>query len=162
MHYDSNPFSPEDKDRHAIWEKVVKVDIDAFLAQDWEMCREDFIEEYFIGIDAQKNDNPDHWKLTYPTLNAYRDDWLKQAATFAKSTYKEDKREALFRATNLEDIDIQEDTALLHKKFNGSITQIDGEVIPIVWQTIYKMKKVDQRWKITGFVGYMPNPMGAL
>lgn len=158
--YDSNPFSTEDSDRHTIWERVVKADIDAFLAQDWSMCEDDFAEEHFIGIDAQKNDNPDHWKLTYPTLNAYRDDWLRQAKEFADSEYIQDKREALFNATTLADIDIADNSALLHKKFNGSITKTDGERIPIVWQTIYKMKKIGSSWKITGFVGYMPYPMG--
>ena len=161
MHYDTNPFSPEDKDRHEIWEKVVRVDIDAFLAEDWSLCQKDFIETYFIGIDAKYHDNPDHWKLSYPTLDAYRDDWLRQAKAFASASYAEDAREVLFRATTLADIEIIGDTALLHKKFDGSIQKIDGEVVPIVWQTLYKMKRIEGKWKISGFVGYMPYPMGA-
>ena len=160
MPYDNNPFPQEDTDRHQIWEKVVRVDIDAFLAEDWSLCQEDFMDTYFMGIDAQHSDNPDSWKLNYPTLDAYRDDWLRQAKAFANVTYTEDKRAALFQATTLEKIEIQGDAALLHKKFNGSIAKADGETLPIVWQTLYKMKKIDNEWKITGFVGYMPNPMG--
>ncbi len=160
MRYDTNPFSPEDRDRYEIWEKVVRVDIDAFLTEDWSLCKEDFIETYFIGIDAQRHDNPDRWKLSYPTLDAYRDDWLQQARTFASASYAEDAREALFRATTLADIEIIGDTALLHKKFNGSIRKTDGETVPILWQTLYKMKCIEGKWKISGFVGYMPYPMG--
>lgn len=162
MTYDNNPFPPEESDRHEIWEKVVKVDIDAFLAQDWEMCAGDFLEEHFIGIDAQKGNNPDNWTLTYPTLESYKNDWLRQAKAFANATYQEDKRAALFNATTLTNIEIAGDSALLHKKFDGSITKSDGEILPIRWQTLYKMKRVAGVWKISGFVGYMPNPMGTL
>jgi len=161
MRYDTNPFPPEDRDRYEIWEKVVRVDIDAFLAEDWSMCQKDFVDTYFMGIDAQYSDNPDSWKLSYPTLDTYRDDWLRQARAFAAASYAEDTREALFRATTLIDIEIVSDTALLHKKFDGSIRKTDGETVPILWQTLYKMKRIEGRWKICGFVGYMPYPMGA-
>jgi len=161
MPYDSNPFSPEDRDRYQIWEKVVQIDIDAFLAEDWSMCQEDFWERDFMGIHAHHSDNPDNWRLHYPTLDVYRDDWLQQAKAFADGSYAEDKREALFRATSLEKIEIEGDSALLHKKFNGSITKADGTLLPIVWQTLYRMRKIDGAWKITGFVGYLPNPMGS-
>ena len=160
MRYDTNPFSLEDRDRYEIWEKVVRVDIDAFLAEDWSMCRGDFTEMHFIGIDAQRNDNPDSWKLSYPTLDVYRDDWLRQASAFAAASYAEDEREALFRATTLTDIEIVGDSALLHKKFDGTIRKTDGETVPILWQTLYKMKRIEGEWKICGFVGYMPYPMG--
>ncbi len=160
MSYDINPFPKEDKNRYEIWEKVVRVDIDAFLAQDWSMCANDFVEENFMGIDARKSANPDSWALTYDSLETYKDDWLKQAADFASNEYKDDKRKALFDATTLRDIEIKGNSAVLHKKFDGSITRVDGVVEPILWQTIYKMKKINDSWKIIGFVGYMPNPMG--
>ncbi len=160
MQYDSNPFLPEEKDRYQIWEKVVRVDIDAFLAEDWSYCAGDFCATHFIGIDAQRYDNPDRWKLTYPSLDAYKEDWLRQAKTFAAISCLEDKREALFRATILEEIEIRDGAALLHKKFKGQLTQTDGKILPINWQTLYKMHKMEEEWKITGFVGYMPYPMG--
>jgi hypothetical protein len=28
------------------------------------------------------------------------------------------------------------------------------------WQTLYFCRKVEGLWKLTGFVGYMPFPMG--
>jgi len=162
MSYDINPFPKEDKNRYEIWEKVVRIDIDAFLAQDWSMCENDFVEENFMGIDARKSANPDSWSLTYDSLVTYKTDWLKQAADFASNEYKEHKRKTLFDATTLRDIEIKGNSAVLHKKFDGSITRMDGVIEPILWQTIYKMKKVSGDWKIIGFIGYMPNPMGAM
>jgi len=161
MKYDVNPFSKQDKDRYQIWEKVVRVDIDAFLNEDWDMCASDFIEKNFMGIDAGKSANPDSWSLTYDSLETYKQDWLRQAKDFASNQYKDDKRETLFKATTLRDIEIKGNSAILHKKFDGSITKLNGTIEPILWQTIYKMKKVNDDWKITGFIGYMPNPMGA-
>jgi enamine deaminase RidA (YjgF/YER057c/UK114 family) len=161
MNYDINPFSKDNKDRYEIWEKVVRVDIDAFLAQDWGMCEDDLHAENFIGINANKSANPDSWSLSYDSLDAYKQDWLRQAKDFANNQYVEDKRETLFNATTLRDIEIKGDSAVLHKKFDGSITRVDGVVEPILWQTIYKMKKINNSWKIIGFIGYMPNPMGA-
>ena len=158
MSYDTNPF--DKGDRYEMWEKVVRTDIDAFLAQDWSMCENDFVEENFMGINANKSANPDSWNLAYDTLDAYKIDWLKQAKDFASNQYKEDKREVLFNATTLRDIDIKGDSAVLHKKFDGSITRMDGVIEPILWQTLYKMRKINNDWKIIGFVGYMPNPMG--
>ena len=159
MTYDTNPFDADDADRHAIWEAVVRRDIDAFLAQNWSMCADDFHAEHFMGVDARGYADPDKWRLTYPTLEVYRDDWLRQAAEFAKHHYRDDPREALFRATQLTEIEIQKGGAILHKKFNGFITREDGTIDPIVWQTIYRMRKIGMRWKLTGFIGYLPNPM---
>jgi hypothetical protein len=157
--YDANPFSVTDEDRHAIWEAVVRRDIDAFLAQDWSLCADDFHAEHFMGIDAGGSDDPDGWRLTYPTLEAYRDDWLRQAAVFAGHRYRDDPREVLFRATRLDEIEIRGESAILHKKFDGAIGREDGTMDPIVWQTIYRMCRIDGRWKLTGFIGYLPNPM---
>jgi len=122
------------------------------------MCAEDFHAEHFMGIDARSEGDPDRWQLSYPTLEAYRDDWLRQAEVFAQHRYRDDPREALFRATKLEAIEIRGESAILHKKFDGSITREDGVIEPIIWQTIYRMRKIDGRWKLTGFVGYLPNP----
>ena len=160
MKYDINPFEIKDSNRHEIWEKVVRVDIDAFLAQDWDMCKNDFIEDNFMGINAKKSSNPDSWDMTYESLEEYKNDWLAQAKKFASFDYKEDKREALFNATTLRDIQIKGNMALLHKKFDGQIEKLDGTVELINWQTLYKMRKINNSWKVFGFVGYMPNPMG--
>ena len=69
-------------------------------------------------------------------------------------------REALFRVTNMRDIDVDGDRAVLHKKFNGSVAKADGTADKLNWQTLYFCRRVGASWKIAGFVGYMPHPLG--
>lgn len=155
-----NPFPSTDPARQVIWEMLVPRDIDAFLAADWSMVEGDFIAEGFIGVSGDKDPDPDHWRLAFPTLDAYRAEWLKQAKDFAGGTYGEDPRGAIFRTTTLEVIDIEGETALARKKFDGGIKLADGTMDPMLWQTLYYCRLHQGRWKICGFTGYLPNPMG--
>ncbi|MCH2058741.1 MAG: RidA family protein [Thalassotalea sp.] len=156
----NNPFSPENSDRHAIWEMLVKRDIQAFVQQNWSMVADDFLEQGFMGIGAHKLDNPDSWTLAYPTLAAYRDDWLNQAKVFAQTNWDCDAEQALHDMTNMRDIEIAGNSALLHKKFDGEIAKKDGSKTQFKFQTLYRCLKVEGQWKIAGFTGYMPFPMG--
>ncbi|MBB4276330.1 hypothetical protein [Rhizobium mongolense] len=156
----NNPFPSSDTARHSIWEMLVPRDIDAFLAADWSMVENDFVEDGFIGIDGRKQVNPDKWRLTFPTLAAYRDEWLRQAKEFATESLAEDARTAIFSTTTLEDIEIEGDTALVRKKFDGGIAKTDGSRDVMQWQTLYYCRLHEGRWKICGFTGYLPNPMG--
>lgn len=155
-----NPFPPSDPARHAIWEMLVPRDIDAFLAADWSMVAGDFVEDGFIGINANKNANPDAWRLSFSSLSAYRDEWLRQAKDFATHGYAEDPRAAIFNTTTLTEIEIDGDTALVRKKFDGSILLASGTRDIMKWQTLYYCRQQAGRWKISGFTGYLPNPMG--
>ena len=154
-----NPFPTADTTRHAIWEMLVPRDIGAFLSVDWSMVEEDFLKDGFIGRDARHETNPDSWLLAFPTLEAYRDEWLRQAREFAGQDFAEGPQTAIFRATMLEDIEIAGETALVRKKFDGSIKIADGGVDILRWQTLYYCRRDDGRWKISGFTGYLPNPM---
>ena len=154
-----NPF-PQDPDRFQIWEMLVQKDIIAFCQQDWAMVAGDFIEANFMGIDARNLQNPDSWRMNFPDLNAYKKVWLEQAASFAQTAWAEDPEKALYEATTLRDIDIQGDSALIHKKFDGHIQRQDGQRDRLNWQTLYRCRKVEGQWKIAGFTGYMPHPMG--
>ena len=136
-----NPFPASDEARHSIWEMLVHRDIDAFLAADWSKVAEDFVQDGF------------------PTLSAYRDEWLRQAEDFKKQSFSEDPRTAIFTTTVLEDIEINADMALVRKKFDGSILRADGLRDRMLWQTLYYCRKHQGRWKISGFTGYLPNPM---
>lgn len=156
----ANPFPESDTARRAIWTMLVPRDIDAFLAADWSMVADDFIEAAFIGINADWRTNPDEWKLTFPTLEAYRDEWLRQAGEFATQPHGEDPRAAIFRTTTLEDIEINGETALARKKFDGGILLGDGTTAVMKWQTVYYCRFHRGAWKISGFTGYLPNPMG--
>lgn len=156
----TNPF-PSDPDRSEIWTMLVDRDISAFVAADWSMVDGDFIHEGFVGVDAGGSSNPDSWRVNFPTLAAYRDEWLRQAAESAKIEYGEDRFAAILRATNLRDIDIKGDVAVAHKKFDGTIARADGSKDVLNWQTLYFCRKIDAGWRLTGFVGYLPFPMGS-
>jgi enamine deaminase RidA (YjgF/YER057c/UK114 family) len=69
----------------------------------------------------------------------------------------EDIEAALFRITHLRDIEIVGDSALIHKKFIGSIINANGDLVPTEWQTLYRCRKVKGIWKIAGFLGYIPH-----
>ncbi|MDQ0321061.1 hypothetical protein QO002_003199 [Pararhizobium capsulatum DSM 1112] len=156
----SNPFPTIDTDRREIWDMLVTRDIGAFLAADWSQVADDFIETGFVGINGNRADNPDRWTLAFPDLASYRDEWLRQAQDFAKESFAEDPRTAIFTTTNLTEIEILGDTALVRKKFDGSILKADGTRDIMQWQTLYTCRRHDGRWKIAGFTGYLPNPMG--
>lgn len=156
-----NPFPTSDSAQHAIWEMLVTRDIDAFLSADWPMVAGDFIADGFIGIDGRRETNPDRWRLAFPSLAAYRDEWLRQARDFAGQAFGEDPRAAIFSTTTLEDIEINGDLALARKKFHGGIKKADGQFDVMKWQTVYYCRLHEGRWKICGFTGYLPNPMGA-
>jgi enamine deaminase RidA (YjgF/YER057c/UK114 family) len=152
----NNPFPQNDLDRRYLWEMLVNRDITAFVSQDWSMVQDDFIAEGFMGIDAGKQGDVDKWQLKYPSLESYKTEWLSQAKEFTKVDLEEDKEEAFHRVTVLQDIEIQGNFALLHKKFFGPMQKKDGGQIETDWQTLYRCKKVGDEWKIVGFTGYMP------
>src|SRR5262245_40797827 len=106
-----NPF-PNDPDRGAIWTMLVDRDIAAFIAADWGMVAGDFIEAMFLGIDGNRADNPDAWRVGFPTLSSYRDEWLRQAHESRNIAYAEDRGAAIHRATRLTEIEIAGDVAL--------------------------------------------------
>ena len=72
-----NPFAG-DADRAFIWEMLMPRDFEAFAAQDWSMVANDFDEVRFLGIHAHNSPNQDDWNAAFPTLQAYRDEWLRQ------------------------------------------------------------------------------------
>lgn len=154
-----NPFA-NDPDRHALWEMLVARDIDAFVKQDWGLVAGDFIDESFTGLDARFRSNPDSWQLTFPTLGSYKAAWLEQAQAHTGRISEAALSRALADATTLRDIDLRGERAVAHKKFDGALHFDDGEVSPLRWQTLYFCRKVAGTWKISGFVGYLPNPLG--
>ncbi|NWJ23363.1 hypothetical protein [Rhizobium sp. RM] len=154
-----NPFPETDFARHSIWEMLVTRDIDAFLAADWDKVADDFVEDGFLGINANRETNPDNWRLSFPSLVAYRDEWLRQAQDFQKEKFAEDPRTAIFTTTTLEEIEVEGETALVRKKFDGGLRKADGSFDTMKWQTLYYCRLHKGRWKISGFTGYMPNPM---
>ncbi|MBF9235198.1 Rid family hydrolase [Microvirga alba] len=158
---DVNPFPPTDEARHAIWEMLVHRDIDAFVAGDWDAHFTDFAPDLFFGIDARFSDNPDSWRVTYADIARYREAWLAGAKELKGRIDDADLRRSIFALTHLCDIEITGDFALARKKFDGEIRLNDGETVTLRWQTQYFCRRVDGRWRIVGFLGYLPNPMGS-
>ncbi len=153
-----NPFPEGDPDRREIWNMLVERDIRAFVECDWSMVEEDFAAEQFVGYSGPSN--PDHWRITYPTLNAYRDDWLLQAQKFSNVSLQTIGVEDFFHQTTvLRDIEVAQDQAMAHKKFDGRALMSNGEPLVLNWQTMYWLRHFPSGWKITGFLGYLPNPM---
>ncbi len=156
-----NPFAPDDADRHAIWEMLVPRDIEAFLSADWTAVSGDFIEINFTGFSGNFQQDPQGYTLAFPTLSAYRDEWSRQACEFGAArdsgAFKGDPRDGIFAATRLEEIEIDGDAALVRKKFDGRLARTDGGFDRMNWQTLYVCRRDGGRWKIAGFVGYLPH-----
>ena len=154
----TNPFPLGDADRHEIWEMAVARDIDAFINCDWSKIQDDFEATGFVG--QAGSSNPDHWYIKYPTLEAYKTDWIQQAEAFDQLQLRDvEKTDFLFCTTILRDIDINEDQAIAHKKFDGRANTVSGDEIVLQWQTMYWLRRIEGKWKFTGFLGYLPNPM---
>ncbi len=155
-----NPFGSDDADRRAIWDMLVTRDIDAFVAGDWGAVARDFIEAGFTGISGNFQHDPQGYTLAFPTLADYRDRWLSQAAAFganmAAGAFAGDARAGIYQATRLEEIEITGDAALVRKKFDGRLAKADGSHDRMNWQTLYICRREDGRWKIAGFIGYLP------
>ncbi len=158
MAYDVNPFPIADYDRHALWEILVRKDIEGFLARDWRVFADYFKPEGFIGLDAGGSLDPKDWTLAFPTVAAYGDAWLKSACLSAQTLYAEPRRDALFRAATMTDIHVAGECATARKTFNDGIALPDGRRETLQWQSVFFCCKLRGEWKISGFVGYLPYP----
>jgi len=158
---DTNPFPPADGARHAIWDMLVRRDIEAFVAGDWDAHYRDFAPDMFFGIDARFSDNPDSWRITYADIARYREAWLNGSKELKGRIADADLRRSIFALTSLRDIEIMGDFALARKKFDGAVRLDDGETVTLRWQSQYFCRRVEGRWRIAGFLGYLPNPMGS-
>lgn len=156
---DRNPFTESDQDRQEIWNILMVHDFEAFVQCNWSLMEHDFWDEGFFGIDARGSQDPDDWTITFPTLDAYRDEWLRQARQFnGKLLTGTSLIQFLYDSCSLQAIEIAGDRAIGHKKFSGSAITTLGEEIVLAFQSIYQLVRRNGRWLISGFVGYLPNP----
>ena len=152
----TNPFAHSDVDRRQIWAMLVEHDIEAFLAADWQKVENDFDAAHFVGYSGPSN--PDDWRIAYPSIQAYRNDWLRQAEEFSLISLKSmGKVDFLYVATTLEQIEISEDRAMAHKKFDGHAETTSGTELVLNWQTVCWLRRDQGGWRITGFLGYARN-----
>jgi hypothetical protein len=157
---DTNPFAPDDADRRAIWDMLVQRDIRAFVAGDWDAHFADFAPDGFFGIDGRFSDAPDSWRATFADIARYREAWLAGSAELAGRIDPTNLERALFALTTLREIEIVDDFAMARKKFDGTIPLAGAEPAVLRWQTLYFCRRIADRWRIAGFLGYLPNPMG--
>lgn len=155
-----NPFPESDQDQHQIWDMLVRRDIEAYVAHDWPSHQSDFLPGHFFALDAGQSDNPDRWRTGFANLQSYAENWSSAAAASFGRLPETDLKAAIYAATTLRTIDINGDIATAHKKFDGTVVYSDGSTDVLNWQTLYFCKKQDARWWITGFIGFLPNPMG--
>jgi hypothetical protein len=153
-----NPFDPRSEpDRHQIWQRLVAADCEAFASSNWSMIAEDFDAESFEGVRCFHSINPDNWKIAFPDLASYRDSWLMAAKEFRDRKFSTVSHlEALLARAHLDEIDIRGDRALAHKKFFGEVLCDDGSVLADRRQTLFRLRRRDDGWKIVGFFGQLP------
>jgi hypothetical protein len=153
-----NPFDAStDPDRHHIWNRLILADSQAFVASDWSRIENDFDSDCFEGIRCSSSSNPDDWKLFFPTLESYRDNWLRASREFlTKKFLHHTPLDAILARCCLDTIDINGDRALAHKKFTGVVLLADGSNLSGDRQTLYRLQRRNDRWKIVGFLGFLP------
>ena len=151
-----NPFAGADAARAAIWEMLVARDIKAFVRADWTLVEADFISSGFFGVAGEGERDPDRWRLRFPSLEAYKAQWLESAQETMRSGEPASLELDIRQATKLDDIDIKGNVAVAHKKFDGYVRLKDGDRKLLHMQTLYFCRCVDGAWRIASFVGYLP------
>ena len=153
-----NPYDAAcDPDRHVIWESLVARDSEAFAAIDWSICDGDFAADRFAGISAHGSSDPLEWSLRYPTVESYRDDWLRMAHDYRAVPLADvSHRELLYRMQRIARIELADDHAVVWKQFRADERLATGGTYKMMGQSVYRLHRIDHRWLIVGFVGYLP------
>lgn len=153
-----NPYDAvSEPDENYFWESLVARDADAFVRLDWSMVEGDFATDRFEGISAHGSLDPADWSLRYPTVEDYRADWLRMAEVYLRLPLAEvSHRHLLYKMTTLARIELTSDRALVWKRFFADEPLRDGERYKMSAQSLYRLHRVDGRWMIVGFVGYLP------
>lgn len=153
-----NPFDGAGQpDRAALWEMLVARDGRAFVAEDWSAVADDFWPERFEGISALGSADPADWSLAYPSVESYRDDWLKMARDYLDAPLANGDHLGLLHAmTTLDRFEFDGDRLLVWKRFRAEAPLRDGGVWSIASQSLFRLHRDGDRWRIVGFVGYLP------
>jgi hypothetical protein len=161
-----NPFNATaDSQRHAIWDRLVRVDCEAFVAGNWAMVENDFDAGHFEGIRCNNSANPADWRVAFPTLADYRDSWLAASKQFVARKFANGVTplHAIFTRTHLTDIEIAGDRALCWKKFFGKVPLAGGTALDERRQSLFRLHRRNDSpwgWRIVGFLGQLPLEIG--
>lgn len=153
-----NPFDENrDPERATLWAMLVARDAEAFAAGDWGPVAEDFWAERFEGISANGSADPAAWSLTYPTLDSYRRDWLRMADEFLRTPLADcEHLNLLYAMTTLDRFEFDGDRLLVWKRFRAEAALEGGGELSIAMQSIFRLHRDGDRWRIVGFIGYLP------
>jgi hypothetical protein len=153
----TNPFPESDADRWEIWQQLIIADSEAFAENNWKLIEDYFDWDNFEGVRAMNSPNPADWQIVFPNLQSYRDNWLSASTEFCKKKFiGHTTLEALYARCSLNQIIINESRALAIKKFTGRVECQDGSNISGDRQTLYRLHRISSRWKIVGFIGFLP------
>lgn len=144
--------SPDDV--AAITDALYDRDIDAFVRGDWALVADDFAPGAFVGYHGGLGAG-DPWTIGFPTLEAYRDDWLRQSAALRAGVAAGELRAQLRAASRIARIEARGDRAITRKEFDGEAGPADRRQ-RLHWLTYYFLRRDADRWRVTGFVGYLP------
>jgi len=128
------------------------------LAQDWSRCADDFEAEGFVGLDARFTADPAAWRLTFPTLESYRPGLGAAESRFCRGRSGGRRPRRLVRRHAPGPDGHRGEHALVYKKFSGEVKMRGGKTVPLHWQSLFFSRRAVGRWKLRGFVGYLPFP----
>jgi hypothetical protein len=155
-----NPFPTTAPDHHEIWEILMRQDFAAFVANDWNRLAAHCLPQGFFILNAGGSAEPGEWRISFPNLEAYRQEWVRQATDFSLvELVTEDKLGFLFRVTRLDPIQIEEGFAVACKRFDGVTQTKSGGELRLKWQSLFWLRRAEGHWRIAGALGYLPYPM---
>lgn len=149
------PLNYTDEEK-LIWQLLINRDFTAFCSSNWSLIENDFIKDVFFGIDGKKSQNKQDWSLTFPSLESYKRDWIKQSLEFNSKIFTKDPLDILFKQTKLSKIEITEDFALVNKEFNAILPVENEKPVVLDWISLFVLQKIESDWKIKSFTGYLP------
>jgi hypothetical protein len=65
-------------------------------------------------------------------------------------------RDLLYRMQKFAKVEISGDRAIVWKQFSADEPLTKGDRYSISAQSVYRLHRIDYRWQIVGFVGYLP------
>lgn len=138
------------EERAAIEDIVLVRDTEAFARADWSLVGDDFESAVFVGY-AGSDDPRQSWRVMFPTLESYASEWVRQAEEMSSRGEPEEIVRQVREACEVREVRVNADRAIARKRFNG---EAFGQ--RLYWETYYFLRRGEERWLITGFVGYLP------